>query len=77
MGKPSTYVALATSLGVSAAAMRRARRRRAARGIQEALLPTHTMDLPTEQPPGADEAHAPVHRHLPPAIAGPGPRART
>jgi hypothetical protein len=47
------------------AARRRARLRRAAAGIRDAVLPTHRTDLPSDRQPGADEAHAPGHQHLP------------
>jgi hypothetical protein len=88
MGNRSKLAVAAASAAAAAAAVARGRRRRAARGIQTALVPTHTMDLPTEAGPSADVGHAPGHRHLEPpaAVAAPicpvvpeppAPRGRT
>lgn len=66
MGNRSRYVAVtaAAASAALASARRRARLRRAADGVREAILPSHVVDLPTESRPGADEAHAPGHQHL-------------
>jgi hypothetical protein len=67
MGNRSKFVAVtASAVGAGAlVARRRARLRHMAEGIRDTVLPTHVMDLPTDRPPGADEAHAPGHQHLP------------
>lgn len=64
MGARSRYVAAsAATVGAVLAARRRARLRRAAEGVRDAILPTHVVDLPYEEG-RADEAHAPGHQHL-------------
>ena len=63
MGSRSRYVAGSVALGALVAARRRARLRRAAEGVREAILPSHVIDLPYEERI-ADEAHAPGHQHL-------------
>jgi hypothetical protein len=77
MGNRSRYVAV-TAAAASAAlvARRRARLRRGAEDLRDAILPTHVTDLHTAPPPGMDEAHAPGHQHLPPADGGPRAPAR-
>lgn len=66
MGNRSRYLAATAAVaGGALAARRRARLRRAAEGIRDTILPTHVTDLPSDREPGADEAHAPGHQHLP------------
>jgi len=75
MGNRSKYVAVtAAAIGAAVAAKRRARWRAAADGIQDAIMPTHVIESPTDPEPLADEAHAPGHEHLPAPDGGePGP----
>lgn len=67
MGNRSKYLAVSAAAGAAVvAARRRARLHHAVEGIQDAILPTHVVaDLPSDRDPGADEAHAPGHQHLP------------
>ena len=67
MGNRSRYVATTAAAATAAlvTARRRARLRRAAEGMREAILPTHAVDLPGEPVATVDEAHAPGHQHLP------------
>ena len=72
MGNRSKYVAVTAAAAGAAlvAGRRRARLRRAADAIRDAILPTHVTDLHTDLPTGVDEAHAPGHQHLAPADGG-------
>lgn len=70
MGNRSRYVTAAAAVGAGAVAARRrarlsrARLRRAAKGIHDAILETHEeVGLP-EGTVSADKSHAPGHRHL-------------
>jgi hypothetical protein len=72
MGNRSRYVAVTSAavsvVGVRAVlrARRRARLRRAAEGIADAIMPSVADEAPSTTPvPVSDEAHAPGHQHLP------------
>lgn len=67
MGNRSRFVALgsAAAAAAMAARRRRLRLRRAAEGIQEAILPSHVLDLRDEPSPSV-EGHAAGHQHLGP-----------
>lgn len=69
MGNRSKYLAVtAAASSAMIAARRRARLRRAAAGIQDAILPTHTIGgLPSDRAIDFDDAHASGHRHVGPA----------
>jgi hypothetical protein len=54
----------ATVAAVAAMARRRNRRRAAAVGIQDAILPTHGVDAPSEWAFEPEPGHAPGHRHV-------------
>jgi len=79
MGNRSRYLAVTTAAATAAAvtARRRARLRRAAEGMRDAILPTHVADLPTETKSAGDEAHAPGHQHLGRPVGEPGELAPT
>ena len=66
MGNRSKFLAVgAAAAGGALVARRRARMRRVAEGIRDAILPTHVDDLSTDARPTADDAHAPGHQHMP------------
>lgn len=71
MGNRSRYVAVSSAavgvVGIRALlrAGRRARLRRAAGGIADAIMPSVTDEAPSTTPlPVPDEAHAPGHQHV-------------
>jgi len=69
MGNRSKYLVVTAAAGTAlAAARRRSRLRRAAEGIQDAILPTHVVDdLPSDRVVDLEEGRAPGHRHVEPA----------
>ena len=70
MGNRSRYVAVSAAVGAVGVrallrARRRARLRRAAEGMVDAIMPSVADEAPSTTPvPVADEAHAPGHHHM-------------